>query len=62
MQGPLQELCPRLAGYVKPGGRILLSGILETQWPALQDAYEEYFADCEVTTDGAWALVSGTRN
>jgi len=31
LQGPLLELQPRLKGYVKPGGLLLLSGILETQ-------------------------------
>ena len=31
MQGPLLELQTRLKGYVKPGGLLLLSGILQTQ-------------------------------
>jgi ribosomal protein L11 methyltransferase len=61
MQGPLLELCPLLAGYVTIGGRILLSGILITQWPALRGAYERYFADFEVASEGDWALVTGTR-
>ena len=62
LQGPLLELCPLLAGCVRPGGRILLSGILVTQWPALKGAYEQYFADFEVASEGDWALVAGTRS
>ena len=31
LQGPLLDLYPRLAGYVKPGGHLLLSGILTSQ-------------------------------
>lgn len=62
LQGPLSELAPRLASYVKPGGNIMLSGILSTQWPALQRAYEQHFTDWEVTADGSWALVLGTRS
>ena len=61
MQGPLSELGPRLASYVRPGGRIMMSGILSTQWPDLQCMYEQHFADWDVTADGPWALVVGTR-
>lgn len=31
LQGPLLELQPRLCGYLKPGGTLLLSGILTSQ-------------------------------
>lgn len=31
LQGPLLDLHPRLAGYVRPGGHLLLSGILTSQ-------------------------------
>lgn len=31
LRGPLLDLQPRLSGYVKPGGHLLLSGILESQ-------------------------------
>lgn len=61
MQGPLLELGPRLASYVKPGGCIMLSGILSMQWPALRCVYEQYFTDWDMTADGSWALVVGTR-
>ena len=31
LRGPLLDLQPRLSAYVKPGGHLLLSGILESQ-------------------------------
>ena len=31
LRGPLLELQPRLAAYCKPGGMLVLSGILEEQ-------------------------------
>jgi hypothetical protein len=31
LRGPLLELAPRLASYCRPGGRLMLSGILQEQ-------------------------------
>lgn len=31
LRGPLLELQPRLTGYCRPGGRLVLSGILQEQ-------------------------------
>ncbi|CAD7700989.1 unnamed protein product [Ostreobium quekettii] len=31
LKGPLLELCERFAGYVKPGGTVIVSGILKEQ-------------------------------
>lgn len=61
MQGPLLELCDRLSGYVTPGGSIALSGILETQAPAVKAEYARFFTDLEVATEGPWALITGKR-
>ncbi len=60
-QGPLLELGPQLASYVRTGGRILLSGILVEQWPAVEKVYKLFFADFQVVSEGKWALVLGTR-
>ena len=43
LAGPLVELAPVLLGSVKPGGSIVLSGILEEQAGMVADAYQ---ADC----------------
>ncbi len=62
LQGPLLELGPRLASYLKPNGVILLSGILVEQWAAVKDVYEPFFAEFEVASEGKWALVTGVRS
>lgn len=61
MQGPLLELAPRLASYVKPKGTILLSGILIDQWPAVREAYEPFFFNFSLESEDKWAMVSGVR-
>lgn len=61
LQGPLLELAPRLASYVKPQGTILLSGILLNQWPAVREAYEHSFCDFVLQSEGTWAMVLGVR-
>lgn len=61
LRGPLLELQPRLTGYVRPGGRLALSGILAEQVPDVRAAYERHFTDFAVQTDGSWALVTAIR-
>ena len=61
MQGPLLALAPRLTQYVKPGGHLLLSGILETQVPGIKAAYESSFEQFETYTEELWALVSAVK-
>ncbi|PMR76920.1 50S ribosomal protein L11 methyltransferase [Billgrantia endophytica] len=41
LAGPLVELAPTIAGHVAPGGRLALSGILETQAHEVVDAYHD---------------------
>ena len=57
LQGPLLDLKPRLTSYVKPGCPLLLSGLMTTQVPAIQEAYQEEFQDFKVYSEGVWALV-----
>ncbi len=58
---PLKVLAPLLCGHVKPGGHLVLAGILERQAEELQAAYAPYLA-LEVTDrmDG-WILMTGRR-
>ena len=37
---PLIELAPEMAAHVAPGGRVILSGLLNTQADAVTKAYE----------------------
>jgi len=47
LAGPLVELAPRLTGCARPGGRIVLSGLLEEQADEVVAAYR---SACEVTS------------
>jgi ribosomal protein L11 methyltransferase len=59
--GPVLDLEPRLASFVKPGGRIALSGVLATQAEQVMAAYAPHFDELRVKTAGEWALVTGVR-
>ncbi|GFH26648.1 uncharacterized protein HaLaN_24827, partial [Haematococcus lacustris] len=52
---------PRLTSYCRPGGLLLLSGILEEQVGEIRAAYAPHFENFEVLTDGAWAAVTAVR-
>lgn len=47
LAGPLRELAPLLAPLVKPGGDLVLSGILAEQAEDVMDAYSEHGFDFE---------------
>ena len=57
---PLIALAPLLCGRVARGGRIALSGILESQAAEVAQAYREVGARATRLEDG-WALVEGAR-
>ena len=56
---PLFELRERFQALVKPGGAIVLSGILDEQADRLRCAYGERFDIEPVITEGEWALLAG---
>lgn len=61
LAGPLCELAPTLAERVRPGGHILLSGLLSQQADELISTYSKWF---EMDTPGereGWIRLSGTR-
>lgn len=61
LAGPLIALEPQLAARARAGGRIALSGILESQAAEVIAAYARDFDIAVGATDEGWALVSGTR-
>lgn len=61
LRGPLVELQPRLASYVRSGGRLALSGILAEQAAEVVAAYSRDFADFQTSVDSTWALVTAVR-
>jgi ribosomal protein L11 methyltransferase len=61
LANPLQILAPALAALVEPGGRIVLSGILETQADLLIGAYWRWFNIAVFESDDGWVALAGTR-
>ena len=58
---PLIVLAPLLAGRTRRGGRIALSGILDSQAAEVAAAYEPYFETRVAPPEEGWALVEGRR-
>ncbi len=61
LAGPLKELRPMLTNFCRPGGRLVLSGILATQAEELCGLYGEAFDMDPISTDQEWARLSGTK-
>ena len=61
LAGPLIALAPLLAARTRQGGRVLLSGILQSQAAEVAAAYARNFEIAAGTTDEGWSLVEGTR-
>jgi len=59
---PLHELADHLAELVKPGGKLVLSGILRDQAEALVASYSRWFDMDRQVTEGDWVRLTGTRN
>ena len=59
--GPLVELAPRFAELVRPGGKILLSGILQSQLGAIIEAYEPRFELEPATHREDWVCIGGRK-
>jgi len=61
LSGPLAELAPTLASHTKPGGDIVLSGILKEQAETVRNTYSEYFAMDEPLFEEDWVLLHGIK-
>ncbi len=61
LAGPLMELAPRFAAAIRPGGSIVLSGILVEQADAVTAAYRAWFDIALTATRDGWGLLSGRR-
>lgn len=61
LAGPLIALEPLLASRTRAGGRIALSGILESQAEEVVASYARDFDAAVSATDEGWALVAGSR-
>ncbi len=54
LAGPLIELAPVLAHCVRPGGHLVLSGILAEQAEAVAEAYQDFDAQPEMASREDW--------
>jgi ribosomal protein L11 methyltransferase len=61
LANPLIELAGQLADYVRPGGAVVLSGILREQARAVMQAYEPYFIMGEPVYLEDWTRLDGIR-
>ncbi len=62
LAGPLAELAPRFAGWVRPGGDILLAGVLAEQSEVVAAAYAPWFDIAPWAERDGWVALSGNRN
>jgi ribosomal protein L11 methyltransferase len=62
LAGPLVTLAPTFAQLVRPGGRLVLSGILERQATHVATAYEPYFGELEQAARDGWVRLTSRRN
>ena len=62
LAGPLTELAPRLAALTRPGGQVVLSGILDDQADQVLTAYADWFEMLKPLSRAGWARLSGVRN
>jgi ribosomal protein L11 methyltransferase len=61
LTNPLKLLAPALAAACRPGGRIVLSGILSPQADDVASVYGQWFAMDERRDEDGWACLGGTR-
>lgn len=59
LAGPLVELAPQLLAYLRPGGQLILSGILTEQALAIQAAYQNHLLNFSMVAKENWLRVTG---
>ena len=60
LAGPLVQLASRLTALVRPGGTLILSGLLANQAEEVEAAYAAHFAMERRVRDG-WAMLVGRK-
>ena len=61
LAGPLAELASVISAYVKPGGRLALSGILESQAEQVMAAYAHEFDFDPIAVKDEWVRLSARK-
>jgi len=62
LAGPLIDLAPRLALVCRPGGTLILSGILDAQAQPVLDAYAPWFDAVQHCHEDGWSALRLTRH
>jgi ribosomal protein L11 methyltransferase len=58
LAGTLRESMPRIAAMLQPGGRIVLSGVLESQVDETQHSFAERFESFRTAVRDDWARIT----
>ncbi|MBU1225412.1 MAG: 50S ribosomal protein L11 methyltransferase [Gammaproteobacteria bacterium] len=61
LTNPLKGMAPLLAGRVRPGGHLVLSGILAEQADEVMAVYRDWFVFDPPVTDEGWVRLSGIK-
>jgi ribosomal protein L11 methyltransferase len=61
LAGPLVALAPLLATHLRPGGAIVLAGLLAAQAADVTQAYAPYCTDFAQTSEQAWVGLAAVR-
>ena len=62
LANPLRVLAPLLAAHTKPGGALVLAGILDPQADEIISIYREWFDLAVWKSEEGWACIAGRRN
>jgi ribosomal protein L11 methyltransferase len=62
LAGPLTELAPSFADIVRPGGALVLSGLMEAEVSEVTRAYDAWFDMCTYGVRESWVCLWGRRN
>lgn len=62
LSNPLKVMAAMLSGRAQPGGRLVLSGVLERQWEEVAAAYVPWLAMTVWRSREGWVCLHGTRS
>lgn len=61
LAGPIMAFAEQFSSLVKPGGHIVLSGILQEQAEEVREKYQACFELDQTSIEGDWVRITGTR-
>lgn len=61
LANPLITLATRFGALLKPHGKLVLAGILQTQTQSIMDAYSHFFSLPKISSKEEWVLLSSTK-